>query len=68
MPRAGFPYGHFVDSKCLRAGPRGFCLSPKGTLSAQTKTSLRSSNPNAGKAVCLLAWQNFSKKFAPHGI
>ena len=57
MPRAGFPYGHFVDSKCLRAGPRGFCLSPKGTLSAQTKTSLRSSNPNAGKAVCLLAWQ-----------
>ena len=24
MPRAEFPYGHFVDSKCLRAGPRGF--------------------------------------------
>ena len=24
MPRAGFPYGHFVDLKCLRTGPRGF--------------------------------------------
>ena len=23
---AGFPYGHFTDVKCLRAGPRGFCL------------------------------------------
>ena len=37
MPRAGFPYGHFVDSKCLRAGPRGFCLSPKGTIIGSNK-------------------------------
>ena len=37
MPRMGFPYGHFVDSKCLRAGPRGFCLSPKGTIIGSNK-------------------------------
>lgn len=56
---AGFPCGIFTDVKILRAGPRGFCLARKVPIfCAQTKTSLRTSPPDAGKAVCLLRHPN----------
>ena len=56
---AGFPCGIFPDVKILRAGPRGFCLARKVPFfCAQTKTSLRPSPPDAGKAVCLLRRPN----------
>ncbi len=56
---AGFPCCLFTDVKSIRAGPHGFCLSgPPMRLAPQTKTSLRPSNPDAGKAVCLLRPHN----------
>ena len=56
---AGFPCGIFPDVKILRAGPRGFCLARNVPFfCAQTKTSLRPSPHDAGKAVCLLRRPN----------
>ena len=43
MSCTGFPYGNLPDGKFLRAGTRGFCLSPFAAKrhTSQTKTSLR---------------------------
>ena len=47
----GFALRKFSDENFARARPRGFCLLG---FCPQTKTSLWASNPDLGKAVCLL--------------
>ena len=49
------PSGSFPDGKALQSGLAVFAFRRKELSSAQTKTSLRLSRPNAGKAVCLLS-------------
>ena len=48
------PSGRFADTKRLQAGLAVFALRTAERFSAQTKTTLRLSNPAASKAVCLL--------------
>ena len=48
------PSGRFADAKRLQAGLAVFALRTVEPFSAQTKTTLRLSNPAASKAVCLL--------------
>lgn len=68
LPRMGFPYGHFVDSKCLWTGPRGFCLFPMETAIGSNKNIAPVFESQRRQSSLSAYVLKFFQNFTPHGI